>query len=161
MRWFCRWCSQCTATSSVTCASDSCCSWERAPLGFEPRSLLTFALTAPGTKYPTAENLRVLRQQLATRFAALPGVVEVALGRSVPMDDDYGGIGLKLREAPRPEPGELTIAVYYPISPGYIKSMGIALLAGREFTPSDGSTRRASPSSMRRSPAGSSLARTR
>ncbi|TMA88580.1 MAG: ABC transporter permease [Deltaproteobacteria bacterium] len=111
---------------------------ERAPLGFEPRSLLTFALTAPGTKYPTAEDLRVFRQQLATRFAALPGVSEVALGRSVPMDDDYGGIGLKLREAPRPEPGELTIAVYYPISPGYIKSMGIALLAGREFTPSDG-----------------------
>jgi putative ABC transport system permease protein len=25
---------------------------ERAPLGFEPRNLLTFALTAPGTRYP-------------------------------------------------------------------------------------------------------------
>ncbi len=80
----------------------------------------------------------MLRQQLAARFAALPGVADVALGRSVPMDDDYGGIGLKLREASRPEASELTIAIDYPISPGYIRTMGIPLLAGREFTPSDG-----------------------
>jgi putative ABC transport system permease protein len=80
----------------------------------------------------------VLREHLATRFAALPGVAMAALGRSVPMDDDYGQMGLKLREAPRPEPGELIIAVYYPISPGYITTMGIPLLAGREFIPSDG-----------------------
>jgi len=111
---------------------------ERTPLGFEPRNRLTFALTAPSTRFPSSESLRLLRQQLTSRFSSLPGVASMALGRSVPMDDDYGMTGVKVREAPRPQDSDLTISVYFPVSPGYLKTLGIPLLSGREFTAADG-----------------------
>jgi putative ABC transport system permease protein len=110
---------------------------ERASLGFEPRNLSTFALTAPSSRFPTAESLRSLREKLTVRFSSLPGIASVALGRSVPMDDDYGMTAVKLREAPRPQDRDLTIVVYFPTSPGYMRTMGIPVLSGRDFAVSD------------------------
>jgi putative ABC transport system permease protein len=111
---------------------------QRAPLGFDPRSVLTFVITTAHARYPTPERLLGFHERLGDRLRALPGVRDVGLGRQVPMDDDNFESGVKRREDPPPEPKDLRYAVFYPIYPGYLAAMRIPLLAGRDLAPSDG-----------------------
>jgi putative ABC transport system permease protein len=105
------------------------------PTGFRTDHSLSFMLNLPGSRYATLEQQAEFFRQVDERMRALPGVEDVALTSMLPfsghrrsystqlsLDDDY---------AKRPS------AWYAVVSDDYFRVMGIPLLAGRFFQPSD------------------------
>jgi putative ABC transport system permease protein len=74
-------------------------------------------------------------RELMSRVSGLPGVESTAITNAVPLDK-FGGIPLTVED----RPGSFTtpyLAWYFQVSPGYLGTMGISLLQGREFAESD------------------------
>ncbi|HLK46790.1 MAG TPA: FtsX-like permease family protein, partial [Bryobacteraceae bacterium] len=97
-----------------------------------PETLQTIRITMPGSMI--ADSDRLTRTQAAIResLAAIPGVTSAAYIDQLPMEGGGGAI-----VAPEDKiygPGELPPARRVKvISPGFLKTLGIRLLAGRDF----------------------------
>jgi putative ABC transport system permease protein len=107
------------------------------PLGFGTAHTLTMRLALPGASDQEAPSQAMLYGEIAGRLRGLPGVAAVALGESPPMSDPYAGVSA-LREG-RPEPADWRSvrALRHAITPDYFDTLGIALLRGRQFSPTD------------------------
>src|SRR5262249_19706253 len=106
--------------------------------GFETTRIL--AVNVPVISYGrTPEQIRLFYRQLQERVAMLPGVERVALGSTVPWRDSGGASGLafsvegKRNANPQDDPR----ARFRTASPGFFTTLGIPLVAGREFTDAD------------------------
>jgi predicted permease len=104
-----------------------------ADFGFSTRRALLATVDVPGAF--GAEQGRVFYEQARARIAALPGVEDAAWGRTLPF---AGGS----RRGFRPDGyvrrnGEDLELNYNIVSPGYFKTLGIPVLAGRGFTSGD------------------------
>lgn len=106
--------------------------WEglRTQVGFDARGLVTATIGVPGS----AAEGRSFRQRLGKRIRALPGVEEVAWVADVPMSGDRNNGDVRRPDAP--DAGYAN-ASYNVVSPGYFRTMGIPIIAGRGFTPAD------------------------
>jgi putative ABC transport system permease protein len=105
--------------------------------GFTAENLLTVGFWLPKSKLAnTAERLRFF-ENVMTRVAALPGVRGAALVANLPMGGGYDTLGFRVVGRPAPAPGASFNANFNIASPGYFRTMGIPLRAGREFTDSD------------------------
>ncbi|HXR98854.1 MAG TPA: ADOP family duplicated permease [Terriglobales bacterium] len=72
------------------------------------------------------------------RIAAIPGVARVALSSAVPWRDQNGFTLGFSKDGHRPAPTEIQPhAEFEIVSPGYFASLGLAMLAGRDFTEAD------------------------
>jgi predicted permease len=104
-------------------------------LGFaRENALVTWVF--PGMPEPQARNFY---RELSGRVRAMPGVQRVALVRRVPLWPSEGGtdIALSLPNKPR-EAGAPDLRVMCTVAdPGYFRTLGIRLLAGRDFTERD------------------------
>jgi putative ABC transport system permease protein len=106
-------------------------------LGFDPANVLTFRLSVPQAKYPTPTAVKAFHEELLTRLRALPGVESAALTSSMPLEQGAPGTTFEV-EGHATEPGQLPPMLHYRrVSPGFLKTMGIHLLAGRTLVPSD------------------------
>ena len=108
---------------------------EHADLGINPSHLLQFSV-APDLNGDTLAQTQELADRARREIAVLPGVRSVSVS-SIPMfsDDDWGTDITPEGYAVRP--GEDTDVLYDYVSPGYFSTMGIPLIAGREFTDAD------------------------
>ena len=109
---------------------------QRVNPGFNQNSALAVDIALPGRKYQNAEQRLSFFTQLLERTSALPGVVEAGVTHSLPILDDYL-LGFRFQGRPPAPPGEDRSTIYYAVSPGYFKAMGIPLLRGRYFTEQD------------------------
>jgi predicted permease len=106
--------------------------------GFNPRGVLTFAVSLSpslGTSPATSRNaLRQLDETLAT----IPGVVDVAsTGGSLPMSGD-SELPFWIEGEPKPpNQSEMKDCLFYLAQPGYLKTMGIPLRRGRFISKDD------------------------
>ena len=103
-------------------------------LGFEPRNVATFWLSAPRARYPTSAAVTRFYAQLSERVAALPGVRAVGLTSRLPLAPEG------MNANPYYAEGDLSSAAKIPplqifttVDDGYFRAMGIPLLAGRGF----------------------------
>ncbi len=72
------------------------------------------------------------------RLQELPGVAAAAATSFLPLDGNPGiGSSFKLADRPEPPPGELPVADYRPVTPGYFATLQIPLRQGRDFTDAD------------------------
>jgi len=105
--------------------------------GFRAAGLLTFRLPLAGGRNTTVERRIAFFQQVAERIAALPGVQAVGAVNSLPLT----GLGLGLTFAPvgRPAPplDQRPMGLMRSASTSYFRTMGIPLVAGRDFTAAD------------------------
>jgi predicted permease len=109
---------------------------QRVPLGFDPGNTLTARISLPPGRYPDGEPRARFIQRLVDRVAALPGVTAATAGSTVP----FGGLILSplLAEGqPVVPPGQRPLAQWSGAAPGYFRTLGIALVRGREFTWAD------------------------
>jgi predicted permease len=106
--------------------------------GFNPRNVVTFAVSYPATPGATPDAIRASMRQLQDTVAAVPGVEAASLNAgAMPMSGDS--------EAPfwiegQPKPAtdsEMKTSLFYVIEPDYLKAMGISLERGRFLTPAD------------------------
>ena len=114
-------------------------SLQNTELGYETADRLAFRVTLPETRYETDEDVRAFFVEFRDRLAALPGVESVGAGSSLPL---FGG-GATYYSIPGSggAEGRRPVALYADVSPGYFRTLGIPLVAGRTFAenePRDG-----------------------
>jgi putative ABC transport system permease protein len=105
--------------------------------GFDAHNVLTLRLRLPDAKYREEAQTISFLKEVSRRIGELPGVSEVSIASGFPLgrgnNDSY-----LLEGYPEPQkPADWPVAVSQSVSDSYHRSLGIALLAGREFTERD------------------------
>lgn len=106
----------------------------RTPLGFHAENVLTMRLSLPDGKYD-AHRRAALVEQLAANCAALPGVTSAAAVSTLPLTGESEGWGMVAED--NPDPNGYTMLRVRAITPAYLRTLGIRLRSGREFTGHD------------------------
>jgi len=110
---------------------------QNVPLGFAPNHVLTMQLALPTAKYGQGAPRVNFFNQLLQRLRATPGVIDASAIYNLPLagGDWAEEVTLEGRDAApsgTPLPAEVNA-----VTPRYFQTMGIPLLAGRDFTEQD------------------------
>jgi putative ABC transport system permease protein len=112
---------------------------QTANTGFDMRNVL--ALNVPVVSFERRpEEVAVFYREAMRRIADLPGVERVAVGTAVPWRDAgvFGpGFQFSVQGYAKPNGEEDPRARFRTISPGFFASLGVPILAGRDFTEAD------------------------
>lgn len=123
---------------------------DESTLGFQPEGMMVTDFQAGGPfstrldlseeGYPTLEEGGgALLSRLEESLEALPGVTAVAVGDGIPLDR-IGNFGRAAR-ADRPDEAESRVVVEFTrVSEGYFTAIGVPILQGRSFLPTDDAT---------------------
>jgi predicted permease len=110
---------------------------EREQTGFNPDNLITAEFRLPATKYANDTVIAQFADQALARIRAVPGVRSAALLGSVPLSGNWGA-ATYLPEGQAPPPDNvLPTTQINQVTDGFFGTMGIALTAGRDFSPTD------------------------
>jgi putative ABC transport system permease protein len=105
-------------------------------LGFEPRNLWTGAIALPISQYPDAASRQRLVEQLLAALRDVPGLKSPAVSGDIPL---AGGNRTLYARADRDVLAveNRASAPSHDIVPGYLKTWGIPLVAGRDLNEHD------------------------
>ena len=112
-------------------------------LGINPENVLTMSVSFPEPRAalddPAGPQRTIVQfyEDLTSRVAALPGVRSVGAVGNLPIADGYSIWSILVDGAPMVPVGQAPSAMPLQVTPGYFRSMGIAVLRGREFTADD------------------------
>lgn len=105
-------------------------------LGFRSDHVLLMSLDAAHSSYKR-EQLAAPYQQLLARLETIPGVLSASITACTPLQGCGTGSRFVNAEGHLEQPEErLRPAVYF-VAPRYFETLGIPLLAGRDFSPRD------------------------
>lgn len=107
----------------------------RVELGVNTENLIAFGISPELNGY-TPERSRALFERVEEELAALPGVSSVAASLVPLLAGDNWGSSVSVQGFAA-GPDTDTQSNYNEIGPGYFRTVGIPLLAGRDFTPAD------------------------
>ena len=107
----------------------------RVDLGVKVDNVITFGVS-PALNGYTPDRTRQLFEQLEDQLAAQPGVIGVTGSLVALLAGNNWGNTLKV-EGFQAGPDTDTNALYNEIGPGFLRTLGIPLIAGREFTRAD------------------------
>ena len=105
-------------------------------IGFATDELLTVEITMMGANYQNADQRCVFLLRLMDEMRAIPGVEAVSAVSMVP-DRPAWNHAYARADRPMPPMPERARAGVRVAAPGFLKTFGIPLLRGREFTASD------------------------
>ena len=101
-----------------------------------PAELQTSRVDIPETQVKDPERVVRIEEEILHKIEAVPGVSSVGLSMSVPMDgNDWTGPVFAKDLAY--SPGELPLHRFRFVAPGFFKTLGTPLVAGRDLTWSD------------------------
>jgi predicted permease len=103
--------------------------------GFNRENVLLFSLNPSSAGY-TQKRLATLYGQLLENLTTIPGVLSASASQFSPVGGNYW-INVVSLDGYVPRPDEDMQVEVNLISPEYLKTLGIPLLAGRSFTPQD------------------------
>ena len=112
----------------------------RVDLGFNPAHLITMELFLSPAEYPERDpRAAILLHEMMERVRAIPGVRSAGLVSALPIT---GGpaTDFSISGRPLPRAGNEPSADIRTVDPAYFRTMGIPLLAGRNFTERDNAT---------------------
>ncbi len=105
--------------------------------GFDARNVLTLRLRLPDAKYREAPQAVTFLNEVTRRVASLPGVNSVSIATGFPLGRG-GENSYWLEGEPEPQkPEQWAPALTQSVSETYNTTLGITLLAGRDFTAQD------------------------
>jgi putative ABC transport system permease protein len=107
-------------------------------LGFQPSKIATLTVDLPDASYQSAVSMQEFHRAMLERLARASGVASAAAVNFVPLGPALIRGDFTLAGG-RQRPKGFIVAKPA-VSPGYFKTMGIRLIAGREFTSADGAT---------------------
>jgi predicted permease len=111
----------------------------RANPGFDPRHVLSFRVSLPGSRYNKPELVAGFFDQLGRRLSALPGVEHVGTNYQLPLSSvalAWEPIGVE-GYVPTAPGNDLIISSSAYVSADYFRAMGIPLIKGRFFASTD------------------------
>ena len=106
--------------------------------GFDPRNVLTFAISSTSNSAATADQLRAMYRETLRQLESVRGVETVSMmGGSLPMTGD-SEVPFWLEGQPKPaNDNDMPFALFYLVNPGYHQAMRIPVKRGRSFTDRD------------------------
>jgi putative ABC transport system permease protein len=107
--------------------------------GFRAERVVTFAIAAPDTKYGQYAQRRELVSKLVERMKRVPGAQGAAVVTGLPLSNIMMRTSAHIVGTPPERPAERKSTDVAMATPGYFTTMGIPLVAGRDFTDRDGS----------------------
>ena len=94
----------------------------------------TMSIWVPDLLVPDPRMVTQTQNDIADRIAALPGVTSVGFAGAVPMDGNDPNWDEIHVEFKNYEGGDPPLRLFNYVSPGFFKSMGTRIVAGRDFT---------------------------
>jgi predicted permease len=101
-----------------------------------PAQLQTFRVNIPETDVKDPKGVVRVQEEILRKIEAVPGVSSVGISMSVPMDGNGWEDTVFVKDR-KYSTGELPIHRFRFVAPGFFKTMGTPLVAGRDFTWSD------------------------
>jgi putative ABC transport system permease protein len=112
---------------------------ERVNPGFRPERVLAARLSLPHTAYPHTAQQTAFADRTLARIDSIPGVLGASGSYCLPLDLHGCWSSVFVIEGrPVPQAKDLPNAHFNGIEPGYLKTMGIPLIRGRDFDEQDG-----------------------
>jgi putative ABC transport system permease protein len=105
------------------------------PLGFEPEKVLTAQVTLPQARYPEKSQRAAFVGGVLEQLGGSPEVESAAVISRIPLNFGRSTRSVEV-QGRTPSSSDVT-PDYLSSSPGYFRSMGIPLLAGRDFDARD------------------------
>jgi putative ABC transport system permease protein len=106
--------------------------------GFDRSRLVTFSVALPASTYPTFDQRLRLYRRLLDRFDAMPDVATAAAVSGLPPLRQVNGFGTDAEGYTPPADSSPDWVDYYQtVTVGYFEAMGIPVVRGRGFQPSD------------------------
>jgi len=105
--------------------------------GFDPHNVITLRVSLPGTQYDKQTKVAAFYDNVLARVSALPGVLHAGAAFQPPFTPggDNSLFSIRGRQAnpgdPRPH------ADYAYVSSNYFRAVGLPIIKGRDFQPSD------------------------
>jgi len=107
--------------------------------GFSTKGVLTTGIDMVSAGYDP-QRIKTFQDSLVERLQSIGGVESVAFARATPFSyRGYSSSPIKV-EGYDTAPGEQPTVDYDEVGPGYLATMGIPLVSGREFTRADNET---------------------
>ena len=104
--------------------------------GFQAESVLSAGLTLTISRYSEPEQINNFHKQLLERLSATPGVKSATIAYDHPLTSNWlDSFEIEGRAAAAEKRSQS--ANFIPIGPEYFDTVGLALAAGRKFTPTD------------------------
>jgi predicted permease len=105
--------------------------------GFKFDNLWTAFTVMPQAQYPDPATRNRFAEQLTNALRATPGVQDVTMSSGIPLNGGAGATLYTRAEGNVPPVAERKGAPSNDISPGWLRTFGIPLLAGRDFNERD------------------------
>jgi predicted permease len=105
--------------------------------GFEPAHLLTFQFRLAAAKYREPAQIAGFMAAAIEQVRAVPGVTQAALVQAAPFSGNWGSSRYEVEGRPAPDAGKEPTTQTNAVTDGYYRTMGIPLLAGRDFDARD------------------------
>jgi len=98
-----------------------------------PSEVQTLRVDIPDTDVKDPERVVRIQEEMLRKVEAVPGVSSVGLSMSVPMDGN-GWEDTVFAKDRTYSPGEIPLHRFRFVAPGFFKTLGTPLVAGRDFT---------------------------
>jgi predicted permease len=108
--------------------------------GLDTTKLMTLRFYMPGDQYEAPDAIVRRVEDIVRRVEALPGVVSVMASNMVPLHSGGSGGGA-VAEGMAVEPGHEPQVSWFAVTPHLLKTLQVAVVAGRDFTDADGQRR--------------------
>ena len=109
----------------------------RVNIGLDPKNVLTASVVLPQAKYRENDQRAGFFKHLVERMRHLPGVEAASATGTLPLSGNNWGRSLTVEGHQVLSVGQADVIQHTVVTPGYFRTMGIALLAGRDFTDAD------------------------
>ena len=106
-------------------------------IGLNPKNVLTATVLLPRAKYTGEDQRSAFFKQLIERVRSLPGVEVASATGTLPLGGSDWGRSLTVEGLPVVSVGHAPSVQHTVVTPGYFRTMGITLLAGRDFNDAD------------------------
>jgi predicted permease len=102
-----------------------------------PAELQTFRISIPEAHVKEAESVIRMEEEILHKLEAIPGVSSVSIGTKLPMNGDGWHDPILLEGRTYAEGEFPPLRLFKFVSPGFLKTLGTPLVAGREITWTD------------------------
>ena len=106
-------------------------------LGLRSERVAIFHVALSGKRYPASSDRIAVIDRVLTRLHAIPGVTSAGASTSMPPARMQQGNGFMIEGDPPPKPGQEPTAIFIPVTPKFLATLGIPLVAGRPFGDGD------------------------
>ncbi|HXJ30974.1 MAG TPA: ABC transporter permease [Gemmatimonadales bacterium] len=108
--------------------------------GFDPAEAATVAVQVSGPHYDDSATVLVWHDQLLAAVRAVPGVENAAITNQLPLGGGFDSYGIQAEDKPLDNPELAPSADEYRVTTGFLQTMHIPIVDGRDFAEADNAT---------------------